>query len=410
MALTIPGLVLVVYLIQKVYLRTSRQLRFLDLETKSPLYSHFLETLEGLSTIRALGWQERFMKVFISRLDASQRPYYLLYCIQRWLILVLGLVIGAMAVIVVALAINLQSTTNGGLLGIALNGILNFNTSLQGLMQFWTQVETSLGAIARLKSFEAATLPEDKPEEMFIPNADWPTIGSIEFHNVSASYNLTIPALRDITLKISSGSGVGICGRTGSGKSSLLSTLLRLIDLDSGSIIIDGIDLSTVPRELIRSRIIAIPQDPFILTGSVRLNLDPTSTVPDVSLIAALTKTRLWGIIEARGGLDAEMNLQPLSQGQQQLFCLARAMLRTGSKILVLDEATSNVDAETDQLMQRVIREEFRECTVLTVAHRLNSIMECDQVAVMEGGRVVEFGNPKELMARPSAFRELQHG
>ena len=410
MALTIPGLVLVVYLIQKVYLRTSRQLRFLDLETKSPLYSHFLETLEGLSTIRALGWQERFMKVFISRLDASQRPYYLLYCIQRWLILILGLLIGAMAVTVVALAINLQSTTNGGLLGIALNGILNFNTSLQGLMQFWTQVETSLGAIARLKSFEAATLPEDKPEETLIPNADWPTTGSIEFHNVSASYNLTIPALRDITLRISSGSGVGICGRTGSGKSSLFSALLRLLDLDSGSIKIDGIDLSTVPRELIRSRIIAIPQDPFILTGSVRLNLDPASTVPDVSLIAALTKTRLWGIIEARGGLDAEMNLQPLSQGQQQLFCLARAMLRTGSKILVLDEATSNVDAETDQLMQRVIREEFRECTVLTVAHRLNSIMESDQVAVMEGGRVVEFGNPKELMARPSAFRELQRG
>lgn len=194
-----------------------------------------------------------------------------------------------------------------------------------------------------------------------------------------------------------------------SGKTSLLLTLLRLLELDSGTILIDGIDLQTLPRELIRTRMIAIPQDPFVMSESVRVNADPSGEIPDDAIIAALTKIQLWDTIQARGGLDAKIQAQPLSRGQQQLFCLGRAMLRK-SKILVLDEATSNVDATTDQLMQRLIREEFSQHTIITVAHRLATILDSDMIAVLHEGKLVEFGPPEELLSKPSMFRELHGG
>ncbi|MAD85420.1 MAG: hypothetical protein CL912_20865 [Deltaproteobacteria bacterium] len=188
MALACPALVLCVYFLQSFYLRTSRQMRFLDLECKSPLYTHFTETIEGLSTIRAFGWEEHFLRENVELLDKSQRPHYLMYCIQRWFNLVLLLLVGLTAVIVVALATNLTSTTTGGRLGVSLSSIVNFNFSLGMFMMFWTQMETSLGAIARLKSFEKETVSEHKEEETFMPSHDWPTSGAIEFRNVSASH------------------------------------------------------------------------------------------------------------------------------------------------------------------------------------------------------------------------------
>lgn len=179
--------------------------------------------------------------------------------------------------------------------------------------------------------------------------------------------------------------------------------------MEYGTILIDGIDLQIIPREIARSRLVTIPQDPFILSSSVRLNADPTSSNSDDAIITALTKVGLWSIISERGGLDVEMTANPLSQGQQQIFCLARAMLKTQGNILILDEATSNVDAETDLLMQRLIREEFQGYTIITVAHRLDTILDSDRIVVLEAGRVVEVGKPTELLVRPSsAFRALR--
>jgi ATP-binding cassette subfamily C (CFTR/MRP) protein 1 len=188
MALTIPVLFICLYLLQNVYLRTSRQMRHLDLEAKSPLYTNFLETLEGLSTIRAFGWEQRLMAVSNQRLDISQRPYYLMYCIQRWLNIVLQLLIGGMAVIVMGLAVSLRNSTSGGNLGIALTSILTFNTNVQFLLTWWTSLETSLGAIARTKNFAEQTPKEDRSCEVLVPASDWPAQGGIEFKNVSASY------------------------------------------------------------------------------------------------------------------------------------------------------------------------------------------------------------------------------
>jgi ABC-type multidrug transport system fused ATPase/permease subunit len=191
-----------------------------------------------------------------------------------------------------------------------------------------------------------------------------------------------------------------------SGKSSLLLSLCRLIEIDSGSIIIDGVDLRTIPREVIRTRITAIPQDPFVLSDSVRVNADTSGEASDDAIISALKKVQLWDAIQTRGGLDAQMKSQPLSQGQQQLFCLARAMLRK-SKILILDEATSNVDSETDALMQQIIREVFAQNTIITVAHRLKTISDSNMVAVLHEGKLVEFGPPGELLQRASLYRDL---
>ena len=186
--IVIPFVMLALYALQKVYLFTSRQLRFLDLEARSPVYAHFLECLEGLSTIRAFGWSEAAQKIEIERLDVSQRPYYLLFCIQRWLLLVLDLIVAAIGIAVVALAVVIPSPSSGAAIGIALNNVLGFNQALRTLMNAWTQIETSLGAIARMKRFEETTPSEDKPEESETPHSSWPGKGSIDFKDVSASY------------------------------------------------------------------------------------------------------------------------------------------------------------------------------------------------------------------------------
>jgi len=387
-------------------LKTSRQMRFLDLEAKSPVYSYLLETLEGLPIIRAFGWQKEATDTHLARLDASQTLYYLMFCIQRWLALVLDLLVAGMAVTVIVLVVELRSSTTAGLLGIALTNVLTFNSTLSGLVQQWTSLETSLGAISRIRTFAGTITSEDRTEECQRPPDEWPSHGAIEIRNLSATYGDGSLVLKDIRMSMKPGQWIGICGRTGSGKSSLLLTILRLLDLESGDITIDGLNLSTIPREVIRSRLIAIPQEPFMLPGSVRLNADPTATVSDEKIILALVKIGLWRILEARGGLDAGIQDQPLSHGQQQLFCLARAMLRK-SKVLILDEATSNVDAEADKLMQRLIREEFKEHTIITVAHRLDTIIDSDVIAVLDQGRLVEFDSPGHLLARDSEFRRL---
>ncbi|KAF2488718.1 putative multidrug resistance protein [Lophium mytilinum] len=405
MGITLPFICLATYLLQKVYLLTSRQLRFLDLEARSPVYTHFLECLEGLSTIRAFGWANAAQEIMMKRLDISQRPYYLMFCLQRWLALILDLMIAVIGVIVIALAVRVPGTSSGAAIGIALNNVLGFNQSLRLLIDSWTQFETSLGAIARVKNFEAEVLPEDRPEEIAEVPASWPESGAIDFENVSASYGPAAPALNSISLSITPGQKIGICGRTGSGKSSLLLTLFRLLDLSSGSISIDGVDISTIPRETLRTRLTCIPQDPFILPTTVRRNLDPASAssksspIPDNDLIAALERVHLWQPILTRGGLDAQMKTTPLSAGQQQLFCLARAMLRR-TRILVLDEATSNVDREMDQLVQGVLREEFRErgCTVIMVAHRLETIRDADVVVRMGEGKILDVGTPEKIL------------
>lgn len=326
----------------------------------------------------------------------------------------LDLMVLALAVTLMTLAIQLRSSSSGGLLGIALISLMTLTEQLSRFIASYTQLETSLGAIARIRNFASEVESENRPSENETLPADWPSHGRIRFESLSASYDtkgaVEAPlALSSISLDILPGQKVGVCGRTGSGKSTLLATLLRLVEISSGSITIDDIDIATIPRSLLRSRFATIPQDSFILSGSIRTNADPTSESTDADIIMALEKVGLWPVITARGGLDGTLLDQPLSQGQQQLFGLARAMLRRArSKILVLDEATSNADRETDRAMQKIIRQEFANHTILTVAHRLDTIMDSDVVVVLDKGKVVEVGPPQELLKKEGgSFRKL---
>jgi ATP-binding cassette, subfamily C (CFTR/MRP), member 1 len=406
-AISFPILLLALFVVQKIYLRTSRQLRLLDIEAKAPLYSLFEETLSGLATIRAFGWQTALQDKNEALLDRSQRPFYLLYAVQRWLTLVLDLILAAVAVLLIVLVVKLRGTISAGGIGLALLNVIQFGQSIKLLVTFWTNLETHIGSVARIRSFTANTKPEDLDGEDNAPPPNWPSAGAIQFSEVSAAYKSDQPVLKSVTLDIKAGEKIGIVGRTGSGKTSLVTSLFRLLDLQSGSIRVDGIDIATLPRQEVRQRIVAVPQHPFLLKGSVRLNIDPFGGAQDKDIVEALQSVQLMTVAEEQGGLDADVDELKLSGGQMQLFCLARAMLRPGT-ILVLDEATSSVDAKTDEMMQRLIRRKFASRTIIAVAHRLETIMDFDRVAVLDGGRLLEFDNPYALLEMPgSAFGKL---
>ncbi|RKL41261.1 hypothetical protein BFJ72_g5688 [Fusarium proliferatum] len=403
----LPVSILALYLIQKYYLRTSRQMRLLDLEAKTPLYTQFTEITAGLATIRSFGWTNEFLAESFRMLNTSQKPFYLMFCIQRWLELVLDLFVAGMAILLVTIALRIPGTTSEGAIGLAMVNLLGLNMTLTTVIDQWTTLETSLGAIARLKSFISDTPNENKSSEIEVPD-NWPG-GRIVFDGVTASYSdESQPVLRDVSLVIEAGQKVCVCGRTGSGKSSFMLSILRLLELQSGSISIDGKDLASIPRQHIRSQISTIPQDPVSLTGTVRQNLDPEALIQaDEILIEALKKTTLWATIDTRGGLDADLSELGFSVGQRQLFCLARALL-SHSKIVLLDEPTSSVDNATDKDVRHIIREVMQGRTVIEVTHRLDYVTDFDLAVVMKDGRVIEIGDPKKLLAQDSALKTLR--
>ncbi|RAO74265.1 uncharacterized protein BHQ10_010277 [Talaromyces amestolkiae] len=378
-----------------------------SIETKAPLYSHFIESLSGLATIRAFGWSDAALDKNTQLLDTSQKPFYLLLCVQRWLTLVLDMIVAVVAVLLMSLAVILRSRVNPGFLGVAMVNIMNLNNTLTSLIEFWTLLETSLGAVSRVKEFTENTDSENLPGEDRTPPPEWPQRGDLEIHGVSAAYSSnTTSVLSNVTLSIAHGQRIAVCGRTGSGKSSLLLALLRMIDLTEGTIVIDGIDTSTVPRDLIRSKFVTVSQDVLSLPGTVRINADPFGQASDEQIIAALEQVELWKAISTKGGLDAVMDSGLFSHGQLQLFSFARAMLQDGS-ILLLDEPTSSVDANTDELIQRLIRERFGGYTVIMIAHRLRSVLDFDKILVLDGGNLAEFDSPAALLAKSSIFRSL---
>ncbi|KAM4056705.1 ABC transporter [Hirsutella rhossiliensis] len=409
-AIAYPFLAVMLYGVQSFYLRTSRQLRFLDLEAKSPLYTHFLETLQGLATIRSFGWSGESNELNHELVDASQRPLYLLYMVQRWLQLVLELLIAATAVILIAVAVKLQSTS-AGFIGVALVNLMSISQELKMIVIHWTNLETSLSALARTKSFEEKTPSENKAGESNTPQPPWPQTGHLRLDSISARYDMSEKggfALRDVSIDIPGGQKVAICGRSGSGKSSLVMALARMIDLTCGSITVDGVDLSTVPRSVVRSALNIIPQEPYFFHRTLAQNLDSSGSASAAAMRSALEKVQLWDVVESAGGLDSELDVETLSQGQRQLLALARAVLRPG-RIVVLDEATSNssVDKHVAEVMQRIIREEFKGRTVIAVAHQLSTIIDLDHIMVMDAGQLVESASPAELLSRDSIFKRL---
>ncbi|KAL4962566.1 ABC transporter [Aspergillus stella-maris] len=426
LALAVPLVGAIIYIAQRLYLRTSRQLRLLDIEAKAPLYSHFLDLISGASTIRAFQWHFLFRETCLSLLDTSQRPVYMLYCVQQALGFILDLLVAVLAVTLVGIVVFLREKFDAGDVGVLLVMVMTFNTCLMWLIKFWTLMETSIGAVARVKGF-VATTPDEQGDcspalgqiHGQLPEA-WPSEGKIQFSNIVAAHSPTSPPiLKNITLTISPGSKLAICGPSGSGKTTLLLTLLRLIDLRSGSITIDDLDLISCSREQIRQRLNVVTQTPFLVPGTVRFNVDlfGNGNVSDERIEGALKRVGLWDILQKEkrgedsdGGSPLDILMAPnmWSLGQRQLLCLARAMVRAEEcKILLLDEATSSVDHATESTIQEVLETEFASHTILAVIHRLRYAQRYNSVAVLDGGALVEWDKPGALLQRESRFREM---
>ncbi|CAI7576605.1 unnamed protein product [Penicillium manginii] len=407
-AISFPFVLGVLFLVQKLYLRTSRQIRFLDLEAKAPLYSHFTDCLQGLGTLRAFGWQHGMEKKNLELLDYSQRPFYYMFAIQRWLTLSLDLIVAGIAVLLIILVVALRGTSLGaGSVGVALLNVIQFSQSIKLMVTFWTNLETHIGSVLRVKEFSQGVESEDQPGEDGEIPPNWPSNGAVTFHSVSAAYRPSEPVLSEVSLTVKAGEKVGICGRTGSGKTSMIMSIFRMIELTGGTITVDGIDITRLPRREIRSRINGVSQDSLLFKGSVRTNADPTGVCTDKDILNALRSVQLLPAIQEKGDLNTDIDEIHLSHGQRQLFCLARALLRQGN-ILILDEATSNIDTKTDEIMQRVIREKFCTHTIISVAHKLDTILDYDRVVVLDAGQIVETGEPYALLTEPkSHFSKL---
>uniref|UniRef100_A0A8B9TSV5 Canalicular multispecific organic anion transporter 1 n=1 Tax=Anas platyrhynchos TaxID=8839 RepID=A0A8B9TSV5_ANAPL len=394
------------YFVLRYYISTSRQLRRLDSVTRSPIYSHFGETVSGLSVIRAYGHQERFLKQNESTMDINQKSVYSWIVSNRWLAIRLEFVGSLVVFFSALLAVISKGTLDGGIVGLSISSALNVTQTLNWLVRMSSELETNIVAVERVHEYtkvkrEAAWVTEKRPPQ------GWPSKGEIQFIDYKVRYRPELElVLHGITCNIGSTEKVGVVGRTGAGKSSLTNCLFRVLEAAGGKIVIDGVDIATIGLHDLRQNLTIIPQDPVLFTGTLRMNLDPFDQYTDEEVWKALElahlKTYVQELPERLQHLVSEGG-ENLSVGQRQLVCLARALLRK-AKILILDEATAAVDLETDHLIQTTIRSAFADCTVLTIAHRLHTIMDSNRVMVMNAGKIVEYDSPEELLQKQGIF------
>lgn len=324
--------------------------------------------------------------------------------------------VAVLATILMVLVVRLRADFSPRFVALAVLNVTAFSQTLTNVIKEWTQLETSFGAVARVKKFCEDTESENDAAKESATNVpeSWPLYGHISIENLTAAYTADgEPVLRNVSLEIPAGSTVGICGRSGSGKSSLVACLLRMMEVGSDSRIeIDGIDITSLPRQAVRTAVAVVPQHPFFLKNTdVRHNLIPLGgsggqQPDDNRILAVLQRLEMREAVERMGGLDSMLDMDRLSQGQRQLLCLARAVL-AGKRIIVLDEASSNVDERSERLIRQVIREQFVECTVIAIAHRIGGVADFDRVAVMGGGKILEWDDPRALLSRDSEFKRL---
>ncbi|XP_032889972.1 canalicular multispecific organic anion transporter 1 [Amblyraja radiata] len=407
--IVIVPLTLVYYFVQSFYIVTSRQLRRLDSVTRSPIYSHFGETVSGLSLIRAYGHQARFLSHNESIVDGNQKCVFPWIVSNRWLAIRLEFV-GNLVVFFAALfAVMSRGTLDSGLVGLSISYALNVTQALNWLVRQTSELETNIVSVERVDEYsqldnEAPWVLEQRP------GRDWPSKGEISFVDYKARYRPDLGlVLHGLSCEIKANEKVGIVGRTGAGKSSLTNSLFRIVEAAGGKILIDGLDIATIGLHDLRRKLTIIPQDPVLFSGTFRMNLDPFNEYSDEKVWDALELAHLKPFT---AGLPNKLQQEVaeggenLSVGQRQLLCLARALLR-GSRVLVLDEATAAVDLETDRLIQATIRHRFAACTLLVIAHRLHTVMDCSRVMVLDAGRILEFDTPSALIQSKGHFYRM---
>uniref|UniRef100_A0A8C7CGD0 Uncharacterized protein n=1 Tax=Oncorhynchus kisutch TaxID=8019 RepID=A0A8C7CGD0_ONCKI len=407
-AIIIP-LAVVYYFVQRFYVASSRQLRRLDSVSRSPIYSHFGETVSGLSVIRAYGHQDRFLKHNEKIIDENLKSVYLWIISNRWLAIRLEFLGNLVVFFSALLAVIARDSLDSGLVGLSISYALNVTQTLNWLVRMTSELETNIVAVERVSEYTEIENEADWVSEIRPPEK-WPEAGRLRFENFKVRYRPELDlVLHGITCDIDSTEKIGIVGRTGAGKSSLTNCLFRIIEAAEGRILIDGTDIATLGLHDLRTRLTIIPQDPVLFSGTLRMNLDPFETFSDEEIWRVLELSHLKEYVGGlQEGLTHEVSEggENLSIGQRQLLCLARALLRK-SRILILDEATAAVDLETDSLIQKTIRREFSHCTVLTIAHRLHSILDSSRVMVLDAGKIVEFDSPSTLFNKQGHFYSM---
>ncbi|XP_037318655.1 ATP-binding cassette sub-family C member 4-like isoform X2 [Pungitius pungitius] len=394
----VPLLFLFFYL-RRYFLQTARNVKRLEATTRSPVFSHLSSSLQGLWTIRAFGAEERFQKDFDAHQDLHSEAFFLFLTTSRWFAVRLDGMCSIFVTVTTFGCLLLRDQLDAGSVGLA----LSYAVTLMGMFQWGVrqsaEVENMMTSVERV--VEYTELESEAPWEMEKrPPPDWPSKGLVTFDRVSFSYGGNGPTvLHDMTATFRPKEKVGVVGRTGAGKSSLVSALFRLAE-PQGKIYIDGVLTSEIGLHDLRQKMSIIPQDPVLFTGSMRKNLDPFEQHSDEELWKALEEVQLKPVVEELPGkletVLAESGAN-FSVGQRQLVCLARAVLRK-NRILVIDEATANVDPRTDALIQKTIRDKFSECTVLTIAHRLNTIVDSDRILVLDAGRIHAYDQPYNLL------------
>ncbi|NXP68542.1 MRP1 protein, partial [Chloropsis cyanopogon] len=409
-AVIIPPLGLLYFFVQRFYVATSRQLKRLESVSRSPVYSHFNETLLGVSVIRAFEEQKRFIQQNDMKVDENQKAYYPSIVANRWLAVRLEYVGNCIVLFAALFAVIARNKLSAGLVGLSVSYSLQITAYLNWLVRMSSELETNIVAVERVKEYAEMEKEAEWSIEQTAPPSSWPEEGKVEFRGYGLRYREDLDlVLKNINVTISGGEKIGIVGRTGAGKSSLTLGLFRINEAAEGEIIIDGINIAKIGLHDLRFKITIIPQDPILFSGSLRMNLDPFDQHSDEDIWRSLELAHLKNFVSS---LPDKLNHEcaeggeNLSVGQRQLVCLARALLRK-SKILVLDEATAAVDLETDKLIQSTIKSQFEECTVLTIAHRLNTIMDYTRVLVLERGEVVECGTPDQLLQEKGIFYSM---
>ncbi|KAI9439887.1 ABC transporter [Lactarius indigo] len=430
------AIVLVLYAMASAFYRASaREMKRLDAILRSSLYSHFSETLSGIATIRAYGEEDRFFNENRDRVNVENRAYWMTVTNQRWLGIRLDF-LGTLLILVVAmLTVGTRFSVSPAQTGVALSYILSVQQSFGWMVRQLAEVENNMNSVERIVYY-ARDLEQEPPHEIpdQKPPAPWPSNGKLEINEAVLKYRPELPlVLKGLSMSVEGGEKIGIVGRTGAGKSSIMVALFRVVDLVSGSINIDGVDISKLGLNDVRNAISIIPQDSTLFSGTLRSNLDPFGQHDDARLWDALRRSylveeakRVSPVLSEVDGEEEQLGTgattpnaprftldspieeegSNLSIGQRSLVSLARALVKD-SKILILDEATASVDYETDRKIQETIASEFRDRTILCIAHRLRTIISYDRICVLDNGKIAEFGVPEVLYEQEGIFRGM---
>ncbi|KAK7499154.1 hypothetical protein BaRGS_00009701 [Batillaria attramentaria] len=403
------------YLLQRFFRSTSRELQRLDSVTKSPIFSHFSESLAGLQTIRAFRAEKEFWRKAMHSIDTNITPFLFLQTINRWL----GVRLDYMSCLLVfasavaSLSAGVTGNVEPAFIGLCITYALMISGQLNWIVRISAEVEMAMNSVERVLEYtdepcevQKHNRKEEKKESDY--DESWPSRGMVEFHEVSLAYAEDLdPVLNNASFVIDPGEKIGVCGRTGSGKTSTVLSLFRVLNIVNGEIRIDNTDITRISLHHLRSRLAIIPQDPVLFSGTIRFNLDPEGILSDDRLWAALEAVQMKEFVQTLAEkLEAEVTEGGgnFSLGQRQLLCMARAIARN-SRIVILDEATASIDHGTDNKLQEIVHgPEFEGRTVITIAHRISTIKQYDRVMVLDNGFLLEFASPNELLADPNSL------